>query len=95
MLSRSYFDFFFLQLLSFILIDVYFQETFHAIIYCGATSHLPRELTAILDNEGGSIIAPVKISTNQQQLQMCITSSDGETEIRKINDFGVIFEDAK
>ena len=50
---------------------------------------------AILDGQGGRIIAPVKISDKQQQFQMCVVNEMGEIETKKITDFGVIFEDAK
>ena len=58
-------------------------------------SSLPKDLIFQLDQDGGSIIAPVKLSPTQQQFQMCIVTSEGDVEIRKITDFGVIFEDAK
>ena len=77
------------------LLATFSRETFHAIIYCGATSPLPTRLAPLLDPGGGTILAPVQISEQKQQFQMLIRSADGSVEIRKITDFGVIFEEAK
>ena len=68
---------------------------FHAIIYCGATAPLPIDLAPLLVSSGGSILAPVQISEGKQQFQMFVSGADGTTEVRKITEFGVIFEDAK
>ena len=78
-----------------LIISAFPKERFHAIIYCGSTKPLPSSLVALLCREGGSIIAPVQLDNNRQQFQMVIVSGDGDIEIRKITDFGVIFEEAK
>jgi len=69
------------------------KELFHAIIYCGAIPELPRSLEKLLCI-GGSLVAPVQVDGNQQ-FQLLIRRSATENEIRKISDFGVIFEQAK
>ena len=68
---------------------------FHAIIYCGATAPLPIDLAPLLVSSGGSILAPVQVSEGKQQFQMFVSGADGTTEVRKITEFGVIFENAK
>jgi protein-L-isoaspartate O-methyltransferase len=67
------------------------DQKFHAIIYCGAVQSLPLELAPLL-HFGGSLIAPIQIGENQQQFQMIIQETANKREIRKITDFGVIFE---
>ena len=78
-----------------LVLSAFAKERFHAIIYCGATSPIPSSLVNLLSPSGGSIIAPVQLSNNKQQFQMVILSPEGDIEIRKITDFGVIFEEAK
>ena len=68
---------------------------FHAIIYFRATAPLPIDLAPLLVSSGGSILAPVQISEGKQQFQMFVSGADGTTEVRKITEFGVVFEDAK
>ena len=68
---------------------------FHAIIYCGSTAPLPSGLASLLVSSGGSILAPVQLSSGKQQFQMFVRDADGATEVRKITEFGVIFEEAK
>ena len=69
-------------------------QKFHAIIFCGAIQNLPLDLASLL-HIGGSLIAPIQIGENQQQFQMIIQESASKREIRKITDFGVIFEKAQ
>ena len=70
------------------------DQKFHAIIYCGAVQNLPLEMATLLHN-GGSLIAPIQITDDQQQFQMIIQEAANKREIRKITDFGVIFETVK
>ena len=69
------------------------KEKFDAIIYCGAIPELPMSMGKLL-NHGGSLIAPVQVQNNQQ-FQLLMLQESGEREIRKISDFGVIFEKAQ
>ena len=68
---------------------------FHAIIYCGSTAPLPSGLASLLVSSGGSILAPIQLPNGKQQFQMFVCGADGATEVRKITEFGVIFEEAK
>ena len=68
---------------------------FHAIIYCGSTAPLPSGLASLLVSSGGSILAPVQLPNGRQQFQMFVRHADGATEVRKITEFGVRFEEAK
>lgn len=70
-----------------------FEQKFHAIIYCGAVKELPLPMGRLIA-EGGSLIAPVQVGDNQQ-FQMIIQETANKREIRKITDFGVIFEKAQ
>lgn len=67
------------------------RQKFHAIIYCGSVPSLPSALGKLIE-EGGSLIAPVQIGENTQQFQLIIQESASKREIRKITEFGVIFE---
>ena len=67
---------------------------FHAIIYFRATAPLPIDLAPLLVSPGGSILAPLQISEGKLQFQMFVSGADGTTEVRKITEFGGIFEDA-
>ena len=69
------------------------KTRFHAVIYCGAIPELPMTMEKLL-RDGGSLIAPVQVGDNQQ-FQVLIRKSATEREIRKISDFGVIFEKAQ
>lgn len=77
-------------------------ETFHAIIYCGSVAVLPEDLGCLLLNGGGALIAPVALDGGRQQFQMLVDNGGKggqqqhrRKEIRKITEFGVIFEAAK
>jgi protein-L-isoaspartate O-methyltransferase len=70
-----------------------FQQKFHAVIYCGAIKELPLLMGSLIA-DGGSLIAPVQVGDNQQ-FQMIIQETANKREIRKITDFGVIFEKAQ
>ncbi len=72
------------------------DRRFHAVIFCGAVDALPLALMDVIVADG-CLIAPVVLDRdeNRQQFQMVIDGDDGEREIRKITDFGVIFENAK
>ncbi len=67
---------------------------FDAIIYCGAIPDLPLAMGRLLQ-DGGCLIAPVQVEEGRQQFQLIIHQTAIEREIRKITDFGVIFETAK
>jgi protein-L-isoaspartate O-methyltransferase len=69
-------------------------ERFHAVVYCGAVPELPLAAGRLL-HDGGSLLAPVQVGENQQQFQLLIHPSAIEREIRKISEFGVIFEKAQ
>ena len=69
-------------------------DKFDAIIYCGAIPALPLAMGRLLQ-DGGCLIAPVQLDERRQQFQLLIHQTPIEREIRKITDFGVIFEAAK
>jgi len=69
------------------------NRKFNAIIFCGCVDTLP-ELDSIIE-DGGCLIAPVRIKTSSQQLQMLTIESKTAKEFRKISEFGVSFETPK
>lgn len=43
---------------------------------------------------GGALVAPVKVDSSRQQLQVLVEEENGR-EIRKVTEFGVIFENVQ
>ena len=72
------------------------DRKFNAIMFCGAVESLPTELAEKLLDADGSLVAPVRVAPETQQLQVLTRKTvDAGTELRKITDFGVIFEPVK
>ena len=65
---------------------------FHSIIYCGAIASMPDLLVDLLE-DGGTIMAPVKVGDKKQQIQCLQKINGNERELRKL--ISVRFEDVK
>jgi len=70
------------------------NKLYHSIIYCGAVEEFPLEMKELL-HEGGdvSIMAPVR-EARGMRFQLYLRRGK-DAELRKITDFGAIFEDAQ
>ncbi len=72
------------------------ESGFHAVIYCGAVDSMPHAMSSLLV-PSGSLVAPVKVGSSQQ-MQVLTVAEEGDagaTRLRRITEFGVIFEDIK